>query len=202
MASRKLITPKFRIMWPNLVSKETKPDGSEGSFSLVALIPKTDTDGITALRALLKEAADEKFKGKMSGVKNPVKDGDKEVYTDSDGNETPKHPGYFFARMSSNSRPGIIGPDKQQVLDIEEEAYAGRWAIAQVNAWCYDTSGNKGVSFGLNNLMLLEHDDKLLGKKDKPEDAFAPVPVVNVEAPKAPAKTATASKTDDNGWDA
>lgn len=185
MASNSFVTGKFRIAWPNVFTKETKPDGTPGAYSVVAIIPKGDTETLNAIKAALGAAATERFGKNLKGVRNPLKDGDTETFTNSEGVEEPKHPGCMFIRISSNQKPGVVDADVQEVID-PEQVYAGRYARASVNAWSYDTSGNKGVSLGLQNLQLLEDGERLGNSKPKPQDVFKPVALANAKPTASP----------------
>ena len=48
-----------------------------------------------------------------------------------------------------------------QVVTDPDRFYAGCWARASVRAHAYDTKGNKGVSFYLNNLQFVGDDEPL-----------------------------------------
>jgi hypothetical protein len=75
------------------------------------------------------------------------------------------------------------------VLDAEQ-AYAGRWARASVNFWSYDTSGNRGVAVGLQNVQLLRDDEKLGSNTPKPQDVFKPVAITPAAGKAATVETA------------
>ena len=61
------------------------------------------------------------------------------------------------------------------VID-DSEVYPGRWARATIQPFYYDTDGNRGISFGLENVQLLRNDEPIGGgSRAKPTDEFAPV---------------------------
>jgi hypothetical protein len=60
-----------------------------------------------------------------------------------------------------------------------------------VNAYAYDQAGNKGVSFGLNNIMLLEKGESLGGSKPSAAADFG------ISPKKA---SAPAAASIDNDW--
>ncbi|HKJ73070.1 MAG TPA: ssDNA-binding protein, partial [Alphaproteobacteria bacterium] len=98
---------------------------------------------------------------------------------------------YFQVRANTFSRrPGIVDQNLKRVdssgdledadsviARIEEEAYTGRHARMSVTPKTYDTDGNRGVKLYLNNIQLLDHDERLGGMGGTtPEDDFgAPV---------------------------
>lgn len=76
-------------------------------------------------------------------------------------------------RLASKSRPQVVMADGR-TPGTAEDAFSGRWAIISVNAFTYDhRTGGKGVSLGLQNVQLLELDDRLGGARAKAEDQFA-----------------------------
>jgi hypothetical protein len=81
-------------------------------------------------------------------------------------------PVYVAAR--SNDKPGIVGPNGKSDGIEPEHVYSGRWARMTVDAYGYDVDGNKGVSFGLKNVQLLDNDDELVvgGSKVSAESEF------------------------------
>jgi hypothetical protein len=70
-------------------------------------------------------------------------------------------PGWHFVAFSGKNRPGIIDGLKQRVTD-PSEAYPGRWARVSLRAFTFKNK-KTGVSFGLNNVQLLRHDERLGG---------------------------------------
>jgi hypothetical protein len=81
--------------------------------------------------------------------------------------------GSTFVNMSAKNRPGVVDANVADVLDVSE-AYAGRDALINATAYTYDVSGNRGVTFGVNHVQLLGHNDRLDGRKAAAE-VFAPV---------------------------
>ena len=73
--------------------------------------------------------------------------------------------------MSSKTRPGIVDEDLNAVLD-PTQVYSGCYARVSINAFPYSNSGNKGISFGLNNVQFLQ-DGEPLGGRTRAEDDFA-----------------------------
>jgi hypothetical protein len=52
-----------------------------------------------------------------------------------------------------------------------QEAYGGAYMRAQIHAYWYDVKGNKGVTFGLDNVQFVR-DGEPFGGRQKAEDAF------------------------------
>lgn len=72
---------------------------------------------------------------------------------------------------TEDRRPGIVDAQLQDIID-ESEVYSGAWYRAQVRCFCYDNAGNKGVSFGLQNVQKLKDDEPLGGGRTPANKAF------------------------------
>ena len=60
-----------------------------------------------------------------------------------------------------------------EILD-ESEIYSGCYGKVSLRAFAYDQKGNKGVSFGLQNVQKVR-DGESLGGRVNPQDEFKPV---------------------------
>jgi len=77
----------------------------------------------------------------------------------------------IMIRVSSKTKPEIRLANKMPA--DESDVYSGRWALITVNAFTYDhPTGGKGVSLGLQNVQLLDHDDRLGGGRASADDQF------------------------------
>lgn len=172
-----ITTPKFRVSFPHVFEPKKNELSGQDEYSLVAVFPK-GTD-ITELKKAVEEAIVSKWgmdKAKRpNGLRSPFRDnkekakeiGGKMVYPE--GYEE----GGFFMNLKSKNPPGVVNQNVQDILD-KNEFYAGCWARASVSAYAYDNKGNRGVSFGLGHVQKLK-DDKPLGNRIRPEEAFTPV---------------------------
>ena len=171
---KKIVTPVFRVSFPNVF----QPRGFEGQkekYSVVMLFSKEDKEELKALSSLLEEAAREKWpddakrKAIMSSklFKYPLRDGDAEK-PDMDG-----YPGCFFASATAKAerRPGLVDDTLQPIID-SEQFYGGCYARATITAYAFDVAGNKGVAFGLQNIMKVR-DGEPFGFRSTPENDFA-----------------------------
>jgi hypothetical protein len=91
-----------------------------------------------------------------------------------------QQPGFCYAYADPNSDPAKPKPLVIPADKIAAELYPGAIVRASVNAFAYDRKGNKGVSFGLNNVQKIR-DGARLDSRKKAEDDFtvdlaAPVP--------------------------
>jgi hypothetical protein len=157
-----LFSCKGRILWNSVFEKRKGKNGKEGKFEINLLIPKGSN--IDALKTAVMEAGKDKFSkafkdagGKFpSSIRSPFR---KTAENDKIGEFADEFPIYFAAR--SMDPPGIVGPNGKSAGVTPEDVYAGRWARISCDAYGYEVDGNKGVSFGLQNIQLLDHDDPM-----------------------------------------
>ena len=149
-------------------------NGGAPKYSVSLIIPKSDTKTVTAVKNAIQAAYDEgqsKLKGNsksvpaLSSIKNPLRDGDLERPDD----ETYKDS--FFINANSATAPGIVDTARQPILE-RSEVYSGVYGRASINFYAFNSSGNKGIACGLNNLQKIS-DGEPLGGKTRAEDDFA-----------------------------
>lgn len=155
-------TGKVRFSYVKVFNPEQQDDGSM-RYSVTLLIPKSDTATVQKLKACMKAAQDrysERHNGTAAPKKHSLHDGDGNRPSD-DEPYTEEYHGHWCITVSSKDKPVIIDRDKTPITD-RQELYSGCYGRAVINAYCYDTKGKKGISFGLNGLMKL-HDGEPLG---------------------------------------
>lgn len=166
MASDKIVTPTFRAAFAD-VFKAKAFQGGEPKFSVTMLFKKgTNLD---ALKKLAQDKIEERWPDKSKrpkGLKTPFRDGDTVEW---DG-----FAGHIFAKASSLYPPGVVD-QQRQVIITPDGFYSGCHARASINAFAYDTMGNQGVSFGLQNLQFVKDDEPFSGRT-APEDDFDELP--------------------------
>jgi hypothetical protein len=167
----KAITPKGRLSYPHLFEPQTPPNSNEPVYSC-ALVFDEGTD-LGELKKIAQAVAQEKWGAKYAElmkagkIRSPFRD---------DGEEKGYPPGSVFINVKSKQAPGVVsiypGPDgKPQKITDPAEIYAGCYARVSVRAFAYDTQGNRGVSFALNNVQKLADGDRLDGRS-RAEDEF------------------------------
>ena len=92
-------------------------------------------------------------------------------------------------KSSESYRPGVVDREKKEIL-TSDECYSGMIARATVDAFAWDKAGNKGISFGLQNVQKLDDGERLGGGRIPSNDDFDPLPEVK--------KTGT---DNDTNWD-
>lgn len=174
---KNVVTPKFRVSYPNVFKAKRNDLSGKDEFSIEALFPKGAD--LSKLKAAAQEAIVAKWgpdKEKWpKNLRSPFRD-QAEKAKDVDGKRILPpacEEGAIFMNLKSSQRPGVVDGNVQDILD-ESQFYAGCYAIASVNAYAYDQKGNRGVSFGLGNVQKVA-DGEPLGNRSKPEQDFAPI---------------------------
>ena len=173
----KVMTPKFRVSFP-YVFRPAKPmkQGDQEKYSITMLFQKGED--LSVLKKAATEVLTEKFGADQSkwpkGMRNPFKDQGEKEY---EGYE----PGAIFIRASSFQRPGLVDQKKNDIIE-DRDFYPGCYARATVRPFWYDKLGNKGISFGLQNVQKITDGDPLGGRTKATDDFEAVVDETASEA--------------------
>ncbi len=174
-----IILPKGRFMFlaaaDRFVGKKDKEAGRKGGWMATVIFePGTD---LSALKEECKRIATEKFGDRLgSKFKLPwAKCSDVET-ADGDPRYDAKYDDWEQIRSSTfRARPGVLLEGKKihevgemesiedMLARVRDEAYTGRWGQVSVTPATFDTDGNRGVKLWLNNIKLLDHDERLGG---------------------------------------
>ena len=171
----KVITgPDTRWSYAN-VWEPKSINGGTPKYSVSLIIPKSDARTLakikTAIEAAYKEG-EAKLKGNgktvpaLSAIKSPLRDGD---------TERPDDPAYahaYFINANAASAPGIVDADVNPIL-TRSEIYSGVYGRASITFYAFNSSGNKGIACGLNNLQKIRDGEPLGGKASAEEDFAA-----------------------------
>lgn len=168
----KIVTGKSRLSHVHVFEKFAFGDNAP-AFSVMVMVPKSDTKTIKAIRTAEKEAAEEgkaKFKGgKIPKELNSIwKDGDDAA------DEYPEQEGHIFAWVTKKGNgkdisPPVLDVDGTEMLD-PQDIYSGCYARVSMEAFAY--SGQKqGVTFGLRAIKKVA-DGERLGPVDSASDDF------------------------------
>lgn len=174
-------TPIGRLSFPALF-KPTRPKGddkAEPKYNMTLLLDKEaqQTPEFKAMVDQVKSALVDKFGEAPRKWKNPF-------LTTDDLNEVPDgyEDGMVFVRMSSKTRPGVVGPDPRFPIEDDQEVYAGCYVRVSYNVYAWDhPTGGKGVSIGLGNVQKIK-DGQPFGSRTNPTDDFDAVPQEEGEA--------------------
>ena len=170
----KVITgPNTRWSYAN-VWQPKSINGGATKYSVSLIIPKSDTETVSKVKAAIKAAYDEgqaKLRGNGKSVpaleymKTPLRDGDKERPDDE------AYKNSYFINANSGTAPGVVDANCQPIIDTSE-VYSGVYGRASINFYAFNSNGNKGIACGLNNLQKIR-DGEPLGGKARAEDDFA-----------------------------
>lgn len=163
----KVITgPDTRWSYAN-VWEPKSINGGTPKYSVSLIIPKSDTKTVAKLKAAIEAAYKEgesKLKGNgksvpaLSVIKTPLRDGDLERPDDA-------------AYANATSAPGIVDADRNPIL-TRSEVYSSVYGRASISFYAFNSSGNKEIACGLNNLQKIR-DGEPLGGKASAESDFA-----------------------------
>jgi hypothetical protein len=167
----KVVTGKVRLSYCHLFEPFSSFEGQDAKYSVVILVPKSDTVTVNKIKAAQQAALEAGKSTKFGGSipknwKNTFRDGDEE----GDLDKNPEYAGHYFMTISNKTKPGVVDQQVNPVLD-QTEVYSGCYARVSMNAFAFSASGNKGVSFGLNHVQKLA-DGEPFGSFSKAENDF------------------------------
>ena len=167
-ASTKVVTGEVRFSYAH-VFEPASIEGSEPKYSVSILIDKNDKKTLSRVKAAIeaaKQAGLSKFGGKIpANLKLPLRDGDTEREDDE------VYASKYFINANAKTKPGLVDKGGNPIIDTTE-FYSGCYGHASVTFYAFNTSGNKGIACGLNNLMKTR-DGEMLGGRASAEDDFA-----------------------------
>ena len=143
-------------------------NGSEPKYSVSAIIPKSDTKTINAIKAAIEQAKKDslsKWGGKVpSNLHLPLRDGD------IDRPDDEAYAGCYFFNANSRQAPQVVDAKVQKIID-QSEVYSGCYGKISVTFYGYNSNGNRGIAAGLGNIQKLK-DGESLGGRSNAEDEF------------------------------
>ena len=173
MNANEIIIPA-RLSYANIWEARQTMEGDRMQYSCSLLIPKSDTKTVAKIKTAIEAAYREgeaKLKGNgksvpaLSVLKTPLRDGDLERP------DNPAYAGSYFVNANAPSAPGIVDADRNPIL-TRSEVYSGVYGRASISFYAFNSSGNKGIACGLNNLQKIR-DGEPLGGKASAESDFA-----------------------------
>lgn len=169
-----LQTPIGTLSFPVLFSPRPRAANAEPSYHCSILFDAAAqrTPQYQALRkAVLEEIENKAGPGKsqdkafLASLRTPFRPCNEKPYKGYD------IPGGVYISPWTKTRPGIVDASRHEVI-MPEDVWAGQLVRASVNPFFYNTSGNKGVSFGLNNLQICRTDGERLDGRRRAEEEF------------------------------
>ena len=164
-----IITPTFRLSYPHVFKASFNQLAKREQFDIQMLFDKINDK--TALQPMVKLVNDliawKGWSGQL-GIKKPFVDGDTKA------EKNPAYKGMILVSSWTKQQPGVVDPTGKHPITQEDEIYGGCYARAQLNAYCYEQAGQRGVNFGLLHVQKVK-DGTPFGNRTRAEDAFAPV---------------------------
>lgn len=162
---------EVRFAYVNVFEPRKDGEGEgDGKYQVCVMIPKDQTDTIKMLQDAIAAAEQKgkasKWAGKIPAKRTlPLRDADEE----EKGEE---FEGMMFFNCSSKNKPGVRVLDEGRIVEAldADDMYSGAWGAITVNAFPYDSNGNKGVAFGLNNIIKTRDDERLAGGATAEQD--------------------------------
>ena len=171
-APKKVITGEVRASYVNIFKTRFNDLSGKEEYSMMILVPKSDRATVEKIEGAIETAKQEKWKGRApKGFHITFKDGDDEdqIPESAKPGEEP-FANHYFMNVKSTTKPGIVDADLNEVID-EGSFRSGDYCKVSIQAYSYDTKGNRGVSFGLNNVQVLRKGVPL-GGRSRPENDF------------------------------
>ena len=169
MAKKSILSPPGIASYAFVFRKQPAMNpGQEAKYSITLLIDKGED--LVPLKKACLDAAEAKFGARAKDMirrnllRMPFRDGDEERPDD------PNYQGRIFISAKTNLRPGVVDADLNEIIN-EADFYSGCICRISLVPFAYDTAGNKGVSFALNNVQKLSDGERLSGRP-APEDEF------------------------------
>jgi len=159
-----VLTNMGQIAFAAVIDPKENLNG-EMKFSCVFLFEK-GSDTHNELKRAATAAAKAKWGDKIpADLRNPIRDGSEKEYEG--------FAGMLYISPTAKKKPGIVDQRNKPVTS-DDVIYSGCWVRVHVNAFAYDQKGNKGVSFGLENIQVLGDGDPFSGRK-RADQVFQPV---------------------------
>jgi hypothetical protein len=167
--STKAITPVGTLSYPHIAKAQEPLDG-KGNAKFSATVIFAPGVDLSALKAAAVAAAEAAYPGKgakmleTGALRSPFRtDCEAKNY----GNcaafinvRTEKKPGAVFNYADPATGKAKIVPEDQ----IEKVFYPGAQVKVSINAFAYNSAGNKGVSFALNNIQKVADGERIDGR--------------------------------------
>ena len=142
-------------------------NGGDPKYSVSAIIPKSDTKTVNAIKAAIEQAKKDsvsKWGGKVpANLKLPLRDGD------IDRPDDEAYAGCYFFNANSRQAPQVVDSKVQPILD-QSEVYSGCYGKISVTFYGYNSNGNRGIAAGLGNIQKLKAGESLGGRTSAADD--------------------------------
>lgn len=170
--SNRVITAEAILSYPHIWAPQQPPSGGDPKYGAAFLF--TDQEDLKPLQKAAFGVVVEKFgaekakemlkTGRFRLVGGPYHS----IRTDVEAKGYPEEV-VGFINANSNSQPGVVSiyPDEEgrpSVITDESKVYPGVIVKASVTPYWYDVEGNRGVTWGLNNIQVIRDGERLDGR--------------------------------------
>jgi hypothetical protein len=166
-----LQTPQGMLSFPHLFVPKPRAKGGEPVFSLSLVLDENaqKSPEYAALKKAVLEAIEDKWPGKakdekfVRALRLPFRKAEEKEYAGYDK-------GKIFISAWTKTKPGLVDGQRQDI-SAPSDVWAGQVARATVAPFAYENSGNRGVSFMLNNVQITKANmPRMDGRKSAQED--------------------------------
>lgn len=150
------------VIKPTMNTIDKDPSKHYEEYTIDLLFPKS-TD-LSELEQVFEELKKDTWPDGAPAFRNtPIKDGDQKMNLKT-GEVYEGYAGmwYITAKSDINNKPTVIDPAKQ-VMDRPDAIIGGDIVHGFVGVFTYNYPVNKGISFGLNTIKLVEKTDAPFG---------------------------------------
>jgi ssDNA-binding protein len=159
----RVTSPVFRLSFPNLKQPKANFEGQAPAYSIQMLFD--ETADLSKMRKAFEAAAVKKwgadYKKKVKFKHPTFKDGNEKNLED--------YKGKIVVEARTKQKPGVVDVNREEILDLNE-VYAGCYCRATLTVFAYEKAGNKGVSFGLQNVQKVKDGPAFSGRKNAKDD--------------------------------
>ena len=169
--STKVVTGKVRFSYVTIFEPKKQGDSDELKYSVMLLIPKSDTATLGKIKTAMAEARESFCKKHGASALpatpiNPLHDGDG-LKPNTGEPYGPECKGCYVISVSSKNKPVIVDAFRNPVTD-PAEVYSGCYGRAAINFYGYSNK-KKGIGAGLLSIQKL-HDGEPFGTVGSADD--------------------------------
>ena len=169
LTKTQVVTGECRLSFVRLLEPVAMKEGDTPKYSVTAIIPKSDTKTIEAIKAAIQAAAEagaqKHFGGRVpTNVANTFKDGDTAI-DDLGTLQKEKYPEYensYYIRLSTKFKPKVLDTNMQEIME-PSEIYSGMYGKVSMSFFAYSGDGKRGISANLGNVMKTRDGEPLGG---------------------------------------
>ena len=167
MTDTQVVTGEVRLSFVHVFEPYAMKETDIPKYSVTALIPKTDTKTVEAIKAAIQKAAEngaqKHFGGRVpTNVNSTFKDGDTDVDDMGDLKKIryPEYEGHYVIRLSTKFAPKVLNANREEIID-PTEVYSGCYGRVSMTFFAYSGDGRRGISASLNNVMKTRDGEPL-----------------------------------------